>query len=107
MDEGFIRPEAKVLPRESLVPAESLIQPPPNRFTHETVARTPFSYAGSRKSSGQDGELSAGTKVVLLRADPDGDRASVVDANGLYVDVPANSLRPIDDPQAIRRSASS
>ena len=107
MTEGFIRPEAKVLPKESLVPADSLIQPPPNRFTHETVARTPFSYVASPSSKGSDGELSAGTKVVLLRADVENDRASVVDANGLYVVVPATSLRPLGEGQAIRRSASS
>ena len=107
MTEGFVRPEAKVLPKESLVPADSLIQPPPNRFTHETVARTPFSYVASRATAGSDGELSAGAKVVLLRADPDSDQASVVDAHGLYVVVSATSLRPLDEGQAIRRSASS
>jgi hypothetical protein len=105
--EGFIRPEAKVLPQESLVPPESLIRPPPNRFTHELAARTAFSYAGAHASSSPDGELSAGTKVVLLRADPDDNLACVVDASGLYVVVPVDSLRPLDEGQAIRRSASS
>lgn len=105
MSEGFVRPEAKVLPKESLVPAASLIHPPPNRFTHETVAETPFAYAASPPAAADDGELAAGTKVVLLRAD--GERAGVVDAHGLYVVVPAASLRPLDEGQAIRRSASS
>ncbi|MEP6649952.1 MAG: hypothetical protein ABJA74_08560 [Lapillicoccus sp.] len=100
MTEGFIRPEAKILPQESLVPAESLVQPPPNRFTHETVARTPFSYAGSRSSkSDSDGSLAARTKVVLLRAD-NGDWASVVDGSGLYVVVPRASLRLLGDAKA-------
>ena len=94
MSEGFIRPEAKVLPKESLVPAENLITPPPNRFTHETIARTPFSYTGTRQGSSGDGSLAAGTKVVLLRTDDDG-RAGVVDANGLYVLVPTSSLRSL------------
>ena len=98
MSEGFIRPEAKVLPKESLVPAENLISPPPNRFTHETVARTSFSYAGARGGAlGEgkgDGSLAEGTKVVLLRSDDDG-RAGVVDGSGLYVLVPASSLRPL------------
>ena len=107
MTEGFVRPEARVLPKESLVPAESLIQPPPNRFTHETVARTPFSYVASASTSGRDGELAAGTKVVLLRTNPDDGRAGVVDGHGLYVVVAADSLRPLDEGQAIRRSASS
>ena len=107
MSEGFVRPEARVLPKESLVPAESLIHPPPNRFTHETVARTPFSYVATPASTGSAGELSEGTKGGLMRADPDGERASVVDAHGLYVVVPAASLRPLEEGQAIRRSASS
>lgn len=97
MSEGFIRPEAKVLPKESLVPPESLIHPPPNRFTHETVGRTPFSYAGTRASESEDGSLSAGTKVVLLRSD-DHERASVVDSKGLYVVVPLSMLRPLSEP---------
>ena len=96
MTEGFIRPEARVLPQESLVPSASLVQPPPNRFTHEIVGRTPFTYASSGRSSGQDGELSAGTPVVWLRADADGTRAAVVDGNGLYVVVPASSLRALE-----------
>lgn len=106
MTEGFTRPEAKVLPKESLVPRESLIRPPPNRFTHVTVARTPFSYAGARPSETEDGSLATGTKVVLLRTEDD-DRACVVDGNGLYIVVPSTSLRPIDEGQAMRRSASS
>lgn len=97
MSEGFIRPEAKVLPQESLVPSESLIHPPPNRFTHETVARTPFSYAGARVFGSEDGSLAAGTKVVLLRSD-DHERASVVDGKGLYVVVPVSMLRPLSEP---------
>lgn len=96
MSEGFTRPEPRVLPTESLVPPESLIRPPPNRFTHETVAPTPFSYASSR-GTGADGSLSAGTKVVVLRIDEDDRRCAVVDANGLYVLVPTSSLRPLGD----------
>jgi hypothetical protein len=99
MSEGFTRPEARVLPMESLVPPESLIRPPPNLFTHETVARTPFSYASSR-GSGEDGSLSAGTKVVVLRTDEDDRRSAVVDASGLYVLVPTASLRPLPPPEA-------
>ena len=94
MSEGFTRPEARVLPPESLVPSESLIRPPPNRFTHETVARTPFSYASS-SGTGEDGSLSAGTKVVVLRTDEDDGRTAVVDASGLYVFVATSSLREL------------
>jgi hypothetical protein len=94
--EGFIRPEAKVLPGESLVPADSLIRPPPNRFTHETVARTPFTYIATGDTDATDGSLAAGTKVVLLRSDSHG-RASVVDGSGLYVVVPVSGLRRLDE----------
>ena len=94
MSEGFTRPEPRVLPSESLVPPESLIRPPPNRFTHETVARTPFSYASSG-GTGEDGFLSAWTKVVVLRIDEDDRRSAVVDGSGLYVFVPTSSLRPL------------
>ena len=96
MSEGFTRPETRVLSTESLVPPESLIRPPPNRFTHETVDRTPFSYASSR-GAGEDGSLAAGTKVVVLRTDEGDRRCAVVDASGLYVLVPMSSLRPLGD----------
>ena len=72
-----------------------------------TIARTPFSYAGVPASRAEDGTLSAGTKVVLLRAEHDGERASVVDGSGLYVVVPFASLRPLGEPDsltAVRRS---
>lgn len=96
MSEGFTRPEARVLPEESLVPSESLIHPPPNRFTHETVSRTPFSYAATEGGgSGEDGSLAAGTKVVLLRTDDDEHRSAVVDGSGLYVLVASADLRPL------------
>jgi len=96
MSEGFTRPEARVLPPESLVPPDSLIRPPPNRFTHETVERTPFRYAGQPGSGPESGSLAAGTKVVLLRAEDD--RAAVVDGSGLYVVVPVSGLRLLDGP---------
>ena len=96
MTEGFVRPEAKVLPGESLIPAGSLIRPPPNRFTHETMARIPFSYSTTGDGDATDGSLAAGTKVVLLRSDEHG-RASVVDGSGLYVVVPVSGLRRLDD----------
>ena len=32
--EGFLRPEATVLPEGALVPERNLIRPAPNQFTH-------------------------------------------------------------------------
>ena len=98
MSEGFIRPEAKVLPKESLVPPESLIHPPPNRFTHETVGRTPFSYAGTRASESEDGSLAAGAKVVLLRSD-DHERGERRGQQGtLRRRTSLSMLRPLSEP---------
>ena len=93
MSEGFIRPEAKVLPKESLVPPESLIHPPPNRFTHEVRRRQPFSY-GDTAAAPADGELERGAKVVLLVRHR-GDACRVVDAQGRYVRTAFSGLRPL------------
>jgi len=89
-DEGFLRPEPEILGESSLVPPENLIQPPP-RFSHELAGVTPFSWAGGDQA---DGELPAGAPVLLLR-EGDGGRCWVVDGQGLYVSVPAGSLRAL------------
>jgi hypothetical protein len=90
--EGIIRPEASVLPENSLVPAQNLISPPPNQFTHEVTRQLPFYYTTARESSAPDGHLPAGTKVVLL-VDDGGERCRVVDGQGLYVEVERAGLK--------------
>jgi hypothetical protein len=92
-DEGVIlRPEALVLPDEALVPTSNLIQPPPNRFTHELIADEPYQFDRLGHADEEpDGILRAGTPVVLL-VDGD-DRCRVVDARGMYVEIRRSSLR--------------
>jgi hypothetical protein len=88
--EGYVRPESVVLGEDSMVPPENQLRPPPNRFTHRLARDEPF-YLQTKDSSKQaDGQLDAGTEVVLLRHD--GPRCRVADARGLYVEVGFESL---------------
>ena len=83
-----VRPTPSVV--DAVVPDESLIRPPPNRFTHELTADESYRFdAGAAEPAGV---LAAGTPVVLLVEEDDGCR--VVDGRGLYVRVPRASLRP-------------
>jgi hypothetical protein len=92
--EGFVRPPATVLPDGALVPPANLITPPPNHFTHELVRSEPFHYAATwAKGAPPDGELAAGTRVVLLRRD--GAACRVADLSGLHVGVACDALRPL------------
>lgn len=91
---GIIRPEPSVLPESSLIPALNLISPPPNRFTHEVTRPCPFYYTTARQSSAPDGQLPAGTKVVLL-VDDGGEHCRVVDGQGLYVEVERAGLKQL------------
>jgi hypothetical protein len=90
---GIIRPEAHVLPESSLVPAQNLISPPPNQFTHELTRQLPFFYNTARQSPEPDGHLPAGTKVVLVV--DDGEHCRVVDGPGLYVEVERAGLKQL------------
>ena len=84
--ERYVRPESVVLGEGSLVPPENQIRPTPNQFTHTVVEAAPFSFGAEPTTSAPDGELEAGTRVVLLRYDG-GERCRVVDGRGLYVEV--------------------
>jgi hypothetical protein len=88
--EGYVRPESVVLGEGSVVPPENQLRPPPNRFTHRLTKDEPF-YFGTEQGAGQpDGQLAAGTEVVLLQQD--GTRCRVADGRGLYVEVGCESL---------------
>jgi hypothetical protein len=91
---GVVRPEASVLPESSLVPEGSLISPAPTQFTHELTRAQPFYFKGARKGARPDGELPAGTKVVLMSHDG-GARCRVVDGRGLYVETESEGLREL------------
>lgn len=91
MAEGFVRPPIQVLGDESLVPAHNLVQPPPNTFTHQVVADTPFYFGTEDDSDAPNGYFKAGTGVVLL-VHGDHGRCRVVDGQGIYAEVSAKSL---------------
>lgn len=90
----FLRPEARVLPDEALIPIKNLISPAPNQFTHELTRAQPFYYAGAQAGTAPDGVLPANTKVTLLVHDG-GAYCWVVDSRGLYVEIEHNSLRKL------------
>ncbi len=90
-DEGFLRPEPEILGESSLVPDENLVRPAPERFTHEVVGDTPFSWAGGDR---EDGRLPGSDRVLLLE-EGSGGRCWVVDEQGLRVSVAGASLRPL------------
>lgn len=92
MNGEFERPTPRVLSDRDVVPGASLVRPPPNRFSHETVASTAFSYDVPLGDE-PDGTFPGGTPVLLVR-DEDG-RSRVIDGQGLYVVVERASLRPL------------
>jgi hypothetical protein len=94
MSEGFTRPEARVLPPESLVPVREP-DPAAPQPVHARDGRPNVVLICVVPGTGQDGSLSAGTKVVVLRTDEDDGRSAVVDASGLYVLVATSSLREL------------
>lgn len=93
MVERMERPEPTVLPDSALVPEGSLVRPTPTQFTHELTREQPFHYIGSSGSSHPDGNLAAGTMVVVLN--DDGDVADVVDGRGLHVSTSRDGLRQL------------
>ena len=90
----FLRPEAKVLPDEAMIPRKNLISPAPNQFTHELTRTQPFHYAGAQVGKAPDGVLPANTKVTLLFHDG-GTYCWVVDGRGLYVEIECSTLRKL------------
>ena len=91
---GVRRPKATVLPDTALVPDGNVIKPAPNQFTHELVGTAPYYYSEAQHGSPPDGELAAGTKVVLLWHDG-GPRCRVADGRGLYVEIAFATLRKL------------
>lgn len=90
--EGFIRPDAVVLPESAVVPAKNIIVPAPNQFTHELTRPQSFYFDGAQQGRPPDGELPQGTQVVLLFRD-EGSYCRVADGQGLYVEVEYDALR--------------
>lgn len=92
--EGFTRPEMVVLEASSVVPDKNLIVPPPNQFTHELARHETFYYNNVQQETPSSGHFPKGTRVVLLRYEG-GRYCHVADAQGLYVVIEYDSLRPV------------
>ena len=102
--EQYLRPESLVLSEGSLIPPENQIRPPPNHLTHVLVDAAPFYFGSDSSASAPDGQLEAGTRVVLLRYDG-GAQCRVADGRGLYVEVSYGNLTKLDSPTSSSASA--
>jgi hypothetical protein len=91
----FLRPPVEMVAPAFLVPDSNLIQPPPNRFTHELVRDEPFRYDEAAEPAEPDGILAKGTRVVVL---VEGEICWVVDGSGLYVAIHREGLRRLTEP---------
>ena len=80
----FLRPKATVLPESALIPKANLLEPPPERFTHEVKAAQPYYYGKSADAAHPDGTFEAGAKVAVLGHDRR-PLCRVADARGLSV----------------------
>lgn len=76
----------------ALVPSRNHVAPP-DRFTHQVVASAPYWYDGAGAKP-PDGELPAGSKVLLTTGD--GRFCAVIDPRGLFVQVPCEMLGPLE-----------
>jgi hypothetical protein len=95
LSEGFTRPPARVLPESAIVPSKNLIVPAPNQFTHTVTRTQPFFYGAAQDAEAPDGELPAGTEVVLLVYDA-GQYCRVADGRGLYVEIEYGALAELE-----------
>jgi hypothetical protein len=89
----MLRPDPVVLGEGAVVPDANLIQPAPNRFTHELARDEPYRFDTHPGTAESDGVLVAGTPVAVLVEGPEICR--VATGSGLYVDVPAAALRAL------------
>jgi hypothetical protein len=89
--ERYFRPQSQVLSEGSLIPPDNQIRPAPNHFTHRLVATEPFYFRSQSDSNAPDGELEAGTEVLLIRYDGAG-RCRVADGRGLYIETSYSNL---------------
>ena len=91
----MLRPDARVLPDESLVPEQNLVRPPPEDLTHELIEDEPYRYDPPAGGGDPDGILPAGTAVALLEDGPK--RCRVATGDGLAVEIRRASLRELPD----------
>lgn len=89
----MLRPKVVVLAESAVVPAANQ-KSPPTRFTHEVATEQPYYYSRARSDLAPDGQLSAGTKLLLL-ARGKGPMCRVQDGHGLCVMTAFAGLRPL------------
>jgi hypothetical protein len=92
--EDFLRPKTTILPESALVPDKNIISPAPNQFTHEVTRTQPFYFGDAGQGGALNGELEAGTRVVLL-VDDGSEYCRVADGRGLYVQTECSGLRKL------------
>jgi hypothetical protein len=92
---GFLRPEARVLPDESLIPEANIVRPPPGRLTHALIADEPYRFDRPGREGDSDGVLPAGTEVALL--EDEGEHCRIATGDGLSVDVRRSNLRELPE----------
>jgi hypothetical protein len=90
--EGFLRPEATVLPEGALVPERNLIRPGPEPVHPHSDRSQPYFYDNPQSGTPPEGQFPAGTKVVLLVGDG-GPNCRVADGQGLYVAIECAALK--------------
>ncbi|MBO0657406.1 hypothetical protein J1792_33250 [Streptomyces triculaminicus] len=93
------RPDVTVLGAEALVPRDNVVRPAPNRFSHVLEQDQPYWFDRAEPHPQPDGVLAAGTPVVVLREEEEGEQCRVVTGSGLYVSVDRASVGrlPHDD----------
>lgn len=83
----------EVIDDAALVPSRNHVAPP-DRFSHELTEPAPYWFDGAG-SKNPDGELPAGTPVLLTIGDNTFCR--VIDERGLFVQVRCEVLRPLTE----------
>lgn len=91
----FLRPEMTELPRSAVIPDRNLLDPAPDRLTHELLRDEPYFYGTAASGTAPDGVFPAKTKVLLVERDAGGERCRVADAGGLFVEIACAGLRPL------------
>lgn len=91
----MLRPEARVLPDESLVPEANMVRPPPGRLTHELIEDEPYRFDRPGREGDPDAVLPAGTAVALLEGE--GEHCRVATGDGLSVEVRRSNLRGLPE----------
>ncbi len=89
----MLRPRTTVLPDAAMVP-EANLRPAPVRLSHVLPHEQPYHYAAAAADCPPDGQLAAGTQVLLLN-EGTGVQCQVLTAQGLCVFTACAGLRAL------------